>query len=184
MEFLVNIFIFLVLALAAAGLAVYLYILNQGDAKFEFLVSDRAAFKLSSLTQESAVFTTSVPFVNSGPQDGTIVDLFPRHLLPQEQFDKVKAESFVSRQGAERSDGYWEAVIIPKKTGGVLNVTVVLTAKEGGILPLLPEMVDMPVKLVAHIVARRKWYLQKAEIILPQTEIAAELLKRSLKEAN
>lgn len=179
MEFLLNLLIVGAVVAAAICLAVWLYVFNQGDARFEFLVSQRSPLHLTELTKESATFTVSIPFVNSGPQDGTIIDLFPRCLLPQEYFDKVTVESYLARTDAERSDGYWEAMIIPKKTGGIIKLTVKFTAKEGDIAVALKEMVDMPVSLVCQIVSRSKWYLQKTDMVMPKKEFAQEMEKMS-----
>jgi len=186
MEYFINLLFIIIGAGIAICVAVWLYILNQGNAKFEFLISQRSPFNLVEMTKDSATFTASIPFVNSGSQDGTITDFFPRHLLPQEQFDKVKVESFLSRTAAERSDGYWEAIIIPKKAGEIIKLVIVFTAKDGDILPVLKEMVDMPVSLICHIVSRSKWYLQKTDIVVPKKEIVQEIEKLSsaLKEAN
>jgi hypothetical protein len=185
MEFLIKILLILISGSTLVVLLLCLYIVNQGNAKFELLKNQRSQFNLVSLTKESANFEVSIPFVNSGSQDGTITDFFPRHLLPEEQFDKVKVETFLARTTAERSDGYWEAIIIPKKSGETIKLTVVFTAKDGDILAALKEMVDMPISFVCHIVSRGDWYLQKYDIVMPRKEIAQELnkLSRALKEA-
>jgi hypothetical protein len=186
MEFLIKLLLILISGSALVFLLICLYIINQGNAKFELLKNQRSPFSLAALTKESAKFETIIPFINSGSQDGTITDFFPRHLLPQEQFDKVKVETFLSRTTAERSDGYWEAIIVPKKSGETIKLTVVFTAKDGDILSALKEMVDMPISFVCHIVSRGEWYLQKYDIVMTRKEIAQELdkLSRALKEAN
>ncbi len=85
MEVLLTLFALIV----GLGLVVWLYITVQGDAEFEFLVDQRTNFSLTALTDDTATFTCKVPFINKGPQDGTIMDAFTRHLLPREQFDAV-----------------------------------------------------------------------------------------------
>lgn len=170
-----ELLLFFAVAAAALAVAVWLFIARQGDAEFEFLVDQRTDFKLEELSGNRAVFSCVVPFVNKGTQDGTIMDCFTRHLLPQEQFDAVEAFSRLELESRRRSDGYFEALIVPKTDGNAVIVTVAFAAKQGDIRQALTGMVDMPVEIYFQVVARGKWYVDKQRIVMMADEVAAAL---------
>ena len=80
--------------IAVIGIVAVLYLLfrlfawRQGDARFIIEARRRKPFALKELTTDTAVFETEVPFYNGGRQLGTIMDFYPRTLLPREQYDK------------------------------------------------------------------------------------------------
>jgi hypothetical protein len=171
----VELLLFFVVAAVALAIAVWLFIARQGDAEFEFLVDQRTDFKLEEMSGNRAVFSCVVPFVNKGTQDGTIMDCFTRHLLPQEQFDAVEVSSRLELETRRRSDGYFEALIVPKTDGNAVIVTVTFTAKQGDIRQALAGMVDMPVEIYFQVVARGKWYVDKQRVVMMADEVAAAL---------
>lgn len=167
---------FLIILIAAAVLLVlfvWLYVARQGDAGFEFLVDHRTDFVLTEMTDDSATFTCKVPLVNKGTQDGTIMDAYTRHLLPYEQYDGVEVYSRLELETAPRTDGYFEALIVPKTTGQAVVITVKLTARQGDIQKALKAMVDMPIDIVYQIVARGEWYITKNRLLMKASEIQA-----------
>lgn len=170
-----ELLLFLVLAAVVAAIALWLFIARQGDAELDFLVDQRTEFKLDELSGDRAVFSCVVPFVNKGTQDGTIMDCFPRHLLPQEQYDAVAVSSRLELESRRRSDGYFEALIVPKTTGSSVVITVSFTAKRGDIREALADMVDMPVEIYFQVVARGKWYITKQRAVMTADEVAAAL---------
>lgn len=167
MEFLIVLVLIIILGAAA----VWLFVANQGDANFKFIVEQRTDFTLKEITQETATFSTTVPFINNGQQDGTLMDVFPRHFLPCEQFDAVDTDSRLTLDSANRTDGYWEAYIVPVTTGGSIILTVKFTAKSGDIKAALNDMVDMPIDIVYQVVARSLWYLAKERLVMTADEI-------------
>lgn len=165
-------FLLLLIALAAVfAVAIWLFLLRQGDAEFMFLTDSRTEFTLQEITQDKAVFVCQVPFVNRGTQDGTLVDVFPRHLLPVEYFDSVNVAAKITIASQPRKDDYWEAVIIESGKGDAVILTVTLTAKDGDIVNSLSEMVDMPVDIVYQVVARSDWYITKTRVVVPTAEL-------------
>ncbi|MGI6091539.1 MAG: hypothetical protein GX348_10145 [Veillonellaceae bacterium] len=177
MEFLFGLIVLVVVVV----LSVWIYIVRQGDAEFEFLVDQRTEFTLVDMTENTATFSCKVPFVNKGTQDGTIMDAYTRHLLPYEQYDGVEVNSRLELETAPRTDGYFEALIVPKTTGQAVIVTVKLTAKNGNIREALGQMVDMPIDIVYQIVARSEWYITKNRLVMKSQEIAkAAGLKRAV----
>ncbi|MDF2501011.1 MAG: hypothetical protein K0Q77_1725 [Anaerosporomusa subterranea] len=175
-------FLLLLIALAAVlAVAVWLFLLRQGDAEFMFLTDSRTEFTLQEITQDKAVFVSQVPFVNRGTQDGTLVDVFPRHLLPVEYFDSVNVAAKITIASQPRKDDYWEAVIIESGKGDAVILTVILTAKNGDIVSSLSEMVDMPIDIVYQVVARCNSYLHKSRLVMRAEEIAAAMAEVSAK---
>lgn len=161
----------LLILVVGAIVAIWLYIAKQGDAHFQFIVDQRTDFTLTEITQAAATFKATVPFVNNGTQDGTLMDVFPRHFLPCEQFDAVDTDVRLTLDSANRSDGYWEAYIVPYNTGGAVIVTVTFTAKDGNIREALTDMVDMPIDIIFQVVARSPWYMDKNRLVMTAAEI-------------
>lgn len=177
MDFLLGLIVLVIVVV----LAVWLFIARQGDAEFEFLVDQRTDFSLVEMTDKDAVFSCKVPFINKGTQDGTIMDAYTRHLLPHEQYDGVEVYSRLELEKAPRTDGYFEALIVPKTTGETVVVTVKLTAKGSNISEALARMVDMPIDIVYQVVARGEWYITKNRLVMKSAEIAkAAGLKRAV----
>lgn len=175
-----NVVLLLIGLVVLAAAAVRLFIAAQGDAEFEFQVTKRTQFAVSAETDDSIELTCRVPFVNKGSQDGTIMDAYPRTLLPYEQFDKLEAVGRLELEAAPRIDNYFEAVIIPKGTGQAVNVTLRLTDRSGeGVKSALAAMVenrvDLPVDIVYQIVARSDWYIHKNRLVLTSEELSAAL---------
>ncbi len=161
----------LLLIVVGAVVGIWLFIANQGDANFKFVVDQRTAFSLTGITEDTATFVSQIPFVNNGTQGGTLMDVYPRHLLPCEQFDAVEVDSRLTLDKANRSDGYWEAYIVLKNTGGSIILTVKFTAKSGDIKAALADMVDMPIDIVYQVVARGPWYINKERLVMTADEI-------------
>ncbi len=160
--------------LVIAGLiavAIWLYIANQGDAEFEFQVNQATAFEVVDSNETAITLKCKVPFVNKGTQDGTMMDCYTRHLLPYEQYDGVIVNSRLELESAPRSDGYFEAIIIPKKTGQTIVITVQLTARHGDIRQALAQMVDMPIDIVYQVVARSDWYITKTRLVMKAADV-------------
>ncbi|EHM42194.1 hypothetical protein [Anaeroglobus geminatus] len=89
-------YVFLNVIIALIGIFAVMYLLfrifswKQGDARFIIEARRREPFRLKSLTDATAVFETEVPFHNGGRQLGTIMDFYPRTLLPREQYDSSR----------------------------------------------------------------------------------------------
>jgi len=182
----VEFLMIVIILVIVVAIAVWLFIARQGDAEFEFIVGQRTDFILEELTDKAATFSCKVPFINKGSQGGTIMDAYPRHLLPYEQFDGVDVSSRMELSTAPRTDNYFEAVIIPQGTGGTVVITVTFTAKEGGIKEALGQMaeltVDMAIDIVYQIVARSLWYIHKTRMIMTCDEIMRAMQVKSTAE--
>lgn len=169
---------FLLLIIGAVlliAVGVWLFLLKQGDAEFVFLTKSRNPFTVQEITEDQVVLVTQVPFVNRGTQAGTVVDVFPRYLLPYEYFDAVNVAARITIASRPRKDEYWEAVIVEPGKGDAVILRVTLSAKNGDIVGSLRDMVDMQVDIVYQIVARCNFYLHKARLVLTAEEVAAAL---------
>ena len=118
-----------------------------------------------------------IPFVNKGKQYGTIMDMFPRHLLPQEQFDNVSIQSWLTDANHERHDGYWEALIYKQRKGGTIRVRVVLTGKNGNIRKDIVGFPDMPIDIYHQVVGREAYRISKTRITLTAEELEIAMRK-------
>ncbi len=175
---------FLSLIIGAAillAIGLWLFVLKQGDAEFAFLTKSRNPFTVQEISADRVVLVTQVPFVNRGTQAGTIVDVFPRYLLPYEYFDTVNVAAKITIASRPRRDEYWEAIIVEPGKGDAIILSVTLTAKDGDIVGSLREMVDMPVDIMYQIVSRCNLSLYKERLILTSEEVAAALAEVSVK---
>lgn len=163
----------LLILVVLVALSVWLYIKSKGDCRFEFLVAERTAFVPVEIKDNYVVFSCRVPFVNSGTQDGTLIDVHLRTLLPQEYYDKVDVDGRMHNASDPRGDHYWESIIIPYDTGGVAVLNIKLTATGGDIRDALAEMVDMPMYIVYEVVGRRPIVVYKTYLVMTQEETRA-----------
>ena len=160
----------LILLVGLGILGVWIYIVRQGDAEIEILTAQRTELQLVSVEDGKGVFSAQIPLFNLASQDGIILDAFPRHLLPQEQYDAARLESRLELLTAPREDGYFEAVIIEGNKGNTLVLTVALTAKNGSLAEAVASMADMPVELYYQVVGRGECALHKERLVLPAAE--------------
>lgn len=169
----------LLIFIALAAVAVSLYIKFKGDCWFEFLVDQRTPFTPVELKDNYIVFSCQVPFINKGTQDGTLIDVHLRTLLPHEYYDKVDVDGRLHNADDPRDDHYWESVIIPYGTGGAAVLNVKLTAVDGNIRAALAEMVDLPMYIVFEVVGRRPIVVYKNYLVMTQeeTRTAAEKIQ-------
>lgn len=160
----------LILLVGLGILGVWIYIVRQGDAEIEILTAQRTELQLVSVEDGKGVFSAQIPLFNLASQDGIILDAFPRHLLPQEQYDAARVETRLELLTAPREDGYFEAVIIEGNKGNTLVLTVALTAKNGSLAEAVASMADMPVELYYQVVGRGECALHKERLVLPAAE--------------
>ena len=160
------------------SVSIWLYISCQGDTNIVFLTEQKTKFVLHKLEGNYATFVAKVPFVNKGSQEGIIMDAFARHQLPREQYDAVSVSTRMTLEANPREDDYWEAVIIPIKKGGAVQVYVTLKVEKGTVDEALIGMVDMPIDLIYQELGRSPWQLRKARIILLRDEVKQAIQSR------
>lgn len=137
------------------------------EADAPFVVTDR--------DEKSITLSKKLHFHNEGNSCATIMDALLRPQLPYEQYDGVEARGKAEREGEEREDDYFEAVILQKK-GYVrhedeLNVYAILrlTARKGGTIgEALKDMaernVDLGMDFIWMETGRRPWHYRKLRL--------------------
>ena len=143
----------IIVAIAVLYLLFRLFALKQGDEKV-ILLPKRAT---------------------KGRQNGTIMDLFPRPLLPEEQFDSVKVDAWAMDINRPRHDGYFEAVIIKPRKGGTIRVYVTLKGKNGNIREDIKGFPYMNIDIYYQVVGREDYHIDKQRIRLTPEEVEAAL---------
>lgn len=154
---------------AAVVTAVALYIVHQGDAAFAFLVEQHSPWQVEQ-NEQGLVARTVVSYINKGRQDGTLMDVFPRCQVPQEYYDAARITATVTNEAAPRTDGYWEANIVPTGTGGAVVLTVQFAPRQD-VAAALEALVDFPIDIIYQVVARGPWYLAKTRLLVRAAEI-------------
>jgi len=167
----VNIVVAIIVLIALTYLLFQLYVLKQGNEEIVVLTKRRTPFVMEDINFNQVVLSCDIPFVNRGKQNGTIMDLYPRHLLPQEQFDSVRVESWTMDVARERQDGYWESIIIEPKKGGTIRLYVVLSATTGNIKVDTQQFPGMNIDIVYQVVGRTDWHISKNRLTLSAEEL-------------
>ena len=170
-----NAIVTIACCIALGYIAWRIFAWRQGNEEIIIDVKRRTAFILEDISFNEAVLCCDIPFINRGKQYGTILDAFPRHLLPQEQFDGVHIYSWLTDAHKERHDGYWEAIIVKQRKSGVMRLRLVLTAKTGNIRKDLIDFPDMPIDIVHQVVGRTDYRISKARLVLTAEELEQAL---------
>lgn len=165
-------FLGIVLALIVLAIIICkLYIVRLGKANPVIYTDRRTEFKATDFKEKSMTVECEMPYMNTGKLLCTIMDCYPRVLLPQEQFKGVKVSGRVEREGERRNDGYFEAVLVYPQTGGKLFVTLDLEVQNEDVLETLLAMPDVNVDIVYQIVDRHRLYIDKTRIVLTAREV-------------
>ena len=91
----INVIVAIAVIVAILYLLFRLFVLKQGNERVILLPKRKTSFQLADMNMSSMTLFCDVPFVNKGRQLGTIMDLFPRPLLPEEHFDGVKVDAWL-----------------------------------------------------------------------------------------
>lgn len=168
---LVNIIVTIIFIVAVLFVAFRIFAWKQGNEEIVMLPKRRTQFEVEDISFNQVTLVSDIPFVNKGRQNGTIMDLYPRHLLPQEQFDQVSITSWTTDAAEERHDGYWKSVIIEPRKGGTVRLRLILNAKTGNIRKDLVGFPDMNIDIVYQVVGRSDWHISKNRLILTAEEL-------------
>ncbi len=169
---LINVIVAIIVIIAILYLLFRLFVWRQGNENVKLITKRRSELKLESKDFSSATFVLDIPFGNSGKQYGTIMDLFPRHLLPQEQFDDCKVETWTTHvERGERHDGYFESWIVKPGKGGTARMRLILTGKSGNIDRDIQDIPDFNIDIYYQVVGRTDYRITKQRIRLTHDEI-------------
>lgn len=166
-----NIFMTILFIIAIGYIAFKLFCRWQGDERIVFFPHKRSTFILEDITFNQVVLSCEVPYRNVGKQNGTIMDCYPRHLLPYEQFDRIHVESWLTNLQEQRPDGYWKALIVEPQKGGKVLIKVILHAITGNIKNDVQNFPDMNIDIVYQVVGRSEWHIAKSRITLTAEEV-------------
>ena len=167
----------IIVAVAALYLLFRLFVLKQGNENIVLLAKRATNFQVSDRSFESITLFRDIPFVNKGRQLGTIMDLFPRPLLPEEHFDAVKVNAWAMDINRPRQDGYFEAITIKPRKGGTIRVYVTLTGKTGNIREDIKGFPYMDIDIYYQIVGRTDYHIDKQRIRLTAEEVQAAMVQ-------
>ena len=149
------------------------FVWYQGDEQLVIQTDKRTPLVMTKKTEHTVEMTTTVHYFNFGKQDATVIDAFTRHMLPKEQFDLLRVYSRLEHSKSPRDDGYFEAMLVYRNTGGTLNVTLTFERKEESFEKAFAELVDFPVEIYCHAVGRNDMYIKKVLFDLPASEVQA-----------
>lgn len=139
---------------------------KQGDCEFRIYTRRLTPFVVDHMDLGSVTVKAELPIRNIGKQNGTLMDVFARTYLPQEQFNKVGVHALVMDENRQRDDDYWEALIVEKGHEVNLIIKVTLTGKSGNILRDVEGIPDIPMDIIYQAVGRSDWYYAKERIYL------------------
>ena len=171
-----NIVVAIIVVLAVIYILYRLFVWKQGNENVMLIVKRRTPFLVESKDFNSVTLYTDIPFTNKGTQLGTIMDLFPRHLLPCEQFDGVTVTSWGQHlDRTDRQDGYFESYIVKPKTGGTVRIHVTFTGLNGNIMNDIQGLPDMNIDIYYQVVGRTYYRITKQRIRMTEEEVARAL---------
>ncbi|MCX7971180.1 MAG: hypothetical protein N3A57_06415 [Negativicutes bacterium] len=157
----------------------------QGEAVFVFSVAERGPWRLQAKDEREMIIAAAFPFSNQGRQDGTLIDVFPRVQLPEEQYDLARIRARLYWQEKSRTDDYWECFIFPKGFRGWLVLEITVTARDGTLSAACRQLPDFPVDIYYQAVSRTDYYINKVRMIIGAGDIrqlAAGVADRSEKQ--
>ena len=160
---------FALVAVIVIYLGVRWVLSSQGQVRFDW--SAKSIWKVSKSSDSFAQFTVKVPLKNETGIDLTIVDAFPRILLPEEQYKSARVFGRAVFGEDGREDGYWEAVIIPRRTGANLTLVLEITSEDGRMERALAKLPDFNVDLYWQTVCRNPIRIEKARFKIQAAEL-------------
>ncbi len=173
----INIIVGIIFFVALGYIMFRIFCLVQGDEKVIFFAKKRTPFVLDTDPDLATItLVTEIPFRNIGKQNGTIMDCFPRVLLPQEQCDSVEVQAWLTDTAEPRHDGYWKAVIIEPGQRGSVTLYVTLRSRTGDIRSDAKDFPNVNIDIVYQMVGRSDWHIAKKRITLTKEEVQRALL--------
>ena len=166
---------FALLAVIVIYIGVRWVLSAQGQVRFAWLT--KSDWSVSKVSDSFAQFAVKIPLKNETGIDLTIVDAFPRILLPEEQYQSARVFGRAVFGEDAREDGYWEAVIIPRRTGANLTLVLEFCSDRGTLAEALAELPDFNVDLYWQTVCRNPIRIEKQRF-----QIQAEELRKAFAE--
>lgn len=98
----------------------------SAEGKATVVWSQHIPWSVQKNRDNQLIFSTIIPVKNETSIDFTLIDVFPRLQLPEEQYKEGVWRSWCRQVESKRTDGYWEAVIVPRTTETAIEIFVVL----------------------------------------------------------
>lgn len=170
----------LIAAAAVLVVLVKLYLCHVGTEIVVAKTESRSAFEVVNRTEDSLTISTTIDFVNEGPQCATIMDALVRPHLPYEQYDGLETRGHAELITAPREDDYFEAYIIQCKgyKGGLdktaIKCQVKLIARKGlSLQEAIAHMPDFNFQLIWLETGRTPCHYRQVRVEVPAAEVAA-----------
>lgn len=149
-----QIIFFILLSILIVMTFFYSYCKFQGDENFTILTEQTSLLEKKILSSKKASFIFKIPYFNFGKQDAIILDVFPRILLPQEQFGQAIVTAKLEDSNSRRDDYYMEALPVLLLEGGDFYLTIDIESTENNIATVLTNMVDVPIAFYYEVLGR------------------------------
>lgn len=110
--------------------------------------------------ENQLIFSTIIPIKNETQIDFTLVDVFARLQLPEEQYTDGFWQVWCRKAETNRVDGYWEAHIVPRRTDTAVELFLTLDATKTVDMAMtnLPDFsVDLYWQIVCRNPLRVRW---------------------------
>lgn len=163
------------IAICAILIAVLLLLhpLIQGDEKFVIETQKHTPLKVLERGSNFLVVSTNIPYSNYGKQICMVLDIFPRVLLPQEQYDKATVTAHLEQAHAPRADEYFEAFMVyPNKTGD-LTLTLRFFSPLLSIEDSLKDIFDVTINIYSNGIGRNEMFIRKTGLVVQKEELVA-----------
>ncbi len=166
----------------------------QGDMHFVALPTGKAArrkarpalppgavrFTLEEADRQRLVLIGEISLYNDGKQQGTIMDCFGRAYLPAEQYPDLQMRVRLTPVDAPRQDGYWEAVLVPARTGLRTRIEITIEALRGSLTDAIADFGKADFDVLYQVVGRSDWYYDKTRLTLTGEDIRSEWLRKGV----
>lgn len=137
-------------------------------------------FTLEETTRQELVMVGEIVLYNDGKQQGTVMDCLGRAYLPCEQYPDLNVRVRLTPSEAPRTDDYWEAVLVPAKTGLRTRVEVTITAANGHLTEAIAEFGKVDFDVIYQVLGRSDWYYDKTRLTLTGDDIRSEWLRKGV----
>ena len=147
-----------------------------GDAKLQMDMDKRTAAVVEPglAGHEGCVrnFRVDVPFRNVGSQELTVLDVWARVYLPDEQYDGLHLTARINYMERLRDDDYFEAMLVPAGKTGTFVVRFAAADRTGtDVASALKSCPDVDVAVYCELRGRGAVYIDKQIFTLTATEL-------------
>lgn len=184
----------LLLLVTLGYLAYRLVCVVQGDMHFVVLPTGKAArrkaravlppgavrFTMEEADDRRLVLAGEISLYNDGKQQGTIMDCIGRAYLPAEQYPDLRMRVRLTPVDAPRTDDYWEAVLVPARTGLRTRVEITIEALRGSLTDAIADFGKADFDVLYQVLGRSDWYYDKTRMTLTGEDIRSEWLRKGV----